>query len=354
MEPNVVFVYEIKTQDYLTIADLTESGEWQTFELNHEDNFDTFYHEEYKPLEGQGYFINQENLHVMVEKINYYIQKNREFLSFPSNSDKTTAVHIISSESAAGSLRVGLEHPKIVIGLPDSLAIGPLWKLDEKVGQAFRNEWLYEHINYEYDDYEYENKLANTLREIEDIPEQAPIYVWYGNNIDEQIGLRFFLNLLRDKSNDVYIINSTEPFETPGEQIFHTGQIEPKDLGCLFEANRKKHPLSEQKRNQFHNEWVSFLQTKEVLRLWMNDEIIGVNENHYDPLILHTIELLHQQQETKDFVNAGVVIGEILSRSNELMNAYFLEYRIRDLIYSGILELKGIPKSMRHYSVKLR
>ncbi|MBT2697541.1 hypothetical protein J7E79_08970 [Bacillus sp. ISL-40] len=27
---------------------------------------------------------------------------------------------------------------------------------------------------------------------------------------------------------------------------------------------------------------------------------------------------------------------------------------MRHLIYSGFLELKGIPRSMRHYSVKLR
>ncbi|ULT59810.1 DUF3658 domain-containing protein [Neobacillus drentensis] len=37
-----------------------------------------------------------------------------------------------------------------------------------------------------------------------------------------------------------------------------------------------------------------------------------------------------------------------------MINAFFLEYRIRYLIYSRFLELKGIPKSMRHYSVKPR
>ncbi len=35
-------------------------------------------------------------------------------------------------------------------------------------------------------------------------------------------------------------------------------------------------------------------------------------------------------------------------------NIFFLEYRIRYLVYSGGFELKGIPKSMHHYSVKLR
>ncbi|WP_238323482.1 DUF3658 domain-containing protein [Planococcus antarcticus] len=30
-----------------------------------------------------------------------------------------------------------------------------------------------------------------------------------------------------------------------------------------------------------------------------------------------------------------------------------MEYRIRYLVYNGTFEIKGIPKSMRHYRVKL-
>ena len=105
---------------------------------------------------------------------------------------------------------------------------------------------------------------------------------------------------------------------------------------------------------QLQEEWNSLAQTKEVLRLWMKDGIRDVKENHFDPLIINTIEMLHCKQEKKDFIKAGMVIGEVLSGTNELIDAFFLEYRIRHLIYSGLLELKGIPKSMRHYSVKLR
>jgi hypothetical protein len=86
----------------------------------------------------------------------------------------------------------------------------------------------------------------------------------------------------------------------------------------------------------------------------MNNEIIGVNENHYDPLIINTIEMLHQEQEKKDFIKTGEVIGEILSAMKGGINAFFLEYRIRHLMYSGVLVPKGIPKSMGHYSVKLQ
>ncbi|WP_429469390.1 DUF3658 domain-containing protein [Neobacillus sp. B4I6] len=38
----------------------------------------------------------------------------------------------------------------------------------------------------------------------------------------------------------------------------------------------------------------------------------------------------------------------------EMVGDFYLEYRIRHLIYSGFLELKRIPRSIRFYSVKLR
>lgn len=88
------------------------------------------------------------------------------------------------------------------------------------------------------------------------------------------------------------------------------------------------------------------------MRLWVNDEIKGVPEN-YDPLIISNIEKLHNEQIIKDFIKNGIVIGEILNLMEGLISDSFLEYRIRYLVYSSVLELKGIPKSMRHYSVKL-
>ncbi len=342
---------------------MDDNGEWQTYELEHEVEFETFNHEKSHPLEGKGYVMKQSDVNTMVQVVNTYIQKHRQPVSSSSVEAGETAspVHIVSSESAAGSLRVGLERPKVVIGLPDSFSIGPLWKLNDREGQTFRNEWLYEHINYEQqDDYEYENKFANALREIEDIPEEVPIYLWYGNNADEQIGLRFLLFLLREKTNDIFLINSTELYESyitadvNGQKFSHTGHIAGKDLRLLFEKGRKTPPISEQQRIQLHEEWNSWAQTKEVLRLWQQERIMGVNENHYDPLIISTIEKLHLEQEEKDFILAGMVIGEILSGTNELINPFFLEYRIRHLLYSGVLELKGIPKSMRHYRVKMR
>ena len=355
MEPAIVFVYKIDTQNYIQVSDLSESDQWETFTLNYGDDFETFNHEESRPLEGRSYWFRQEGMYKMVEEINQHIQKNRQLSKY---REATDTVHIVSSESAAGAVRVALAPPKHVIGFPDAFSIGPLWKLDETIGQTKRNEWLVEHINDEQDDYVYQHKFATTLREIEDIPNQVPIHIWYGNNAEEQVGLRFFLYLLRDKTNEMFLMNATELYErycTPGNQpISHTSQIVSHDLRQLLEKSTEKKPLTGQQRLNLQREWETLSQTKEVLRVWMNDEITGVPENHFDPLILQTIERLHTEQETKDFIQTGTVLGELLTQMGTFATIFFLEYRVRHLVYSGVLALKGIPKSMRHYRVKLR
>ena len=342
-EPNIVFVYRIEAQGYITMSDFMNGlHKCETFEINHEDDFEAFCHRESQPIEGRGFFINQDDMNEMIEEINKHIQKGRQIKGL---GEQLGALHLVTSESAAGSLRVGLEGPKTVIGFPDTFSIGPLWKLVEEVGRGFRKEWLIENINYGLDDYENDNKISNTLHEIEDIANHVPIYIWYGNNANEQTALRFYLYLLRGKTNEMFLVNTAE---------LNTGKMDAKSFRLFFENGKDNTPLAANERSQFHREWKKLSQTKDVLRVWRNDEIQVVPEYYYDPLILEILGKLHDAQETKDFIMTGSLLGEIVDRIDDYKDIFFLEYRIRYLVYSGVLELKGIPKSMRHYSVKLR
>ncbi len=358
IEPNVVFVYNIKTQNYLTASELVSVAEWETFELNHEDEFARFDHEESKPLEGRVYLMKQDDRNIMLKEINKQIQKHRNLSNI--NKELSKSFHIVSSESAAGSLKVGLDQPKNVIAFPDLFSIGPMWKLEEKVGQTFRYEWLFENINSSENDDEYENKFTNALLEIEGIPDQVPIYIWYANNADEQSGVHFIVHLLRDRVNEVFLLHSTDLYNTyisrkdDAQSVFHTSQIRPKNLKSIFERFKPLIPLSTKDRIQMQRKWRTLGQSKEILRLWCNEDLISVPEDHYDPLIVNTLKQLHNEQVNKDFIKAGRVIGEIVIQMDGMISDFFLEYRIRHLIYSGVFELKGIPKSMNHYSVKLR
>lgn len=325
---------------------MNKLGELATYELKDADEFDEFHHEEHQPLEGKSYIVNQEGLSMMVNAINKEIQKNRTI-------DELIPVHMVTTESAAGTLRFGLPRPRMVIGFPDSFSIGPLWKLNKEVGQSFRNEWLFENINFGQDDFVLENQITNALREIEDVGSEVPVYIWYGNNAIEQLGLRFFLYQLREKANKIFLINSTELYDhiEGQEPIFYTSQFEPEDLKVIFEKDKRS--LSDKEREKYLKEWEQLLQTKEVLRIWADNEIKSVSEDYYDSFIIETLDHMHTQQDQKDFIKVGSLIGEILEKDLQI-DIFFLEFRIRHLVYSGVFELKGIPKSMHHYWVKLR
>lgn len=354
IEPNVVFVYKIETDHYLTLRTIDHYGEWKTFELEMDENFNSFQHKEYKELEGRSYFLSQKDRNRMLHLINQQIQRHRRLV----RKKEVEPVHIVCSEAAAGRLRFSLDRPKIVIGVGGMFSIGPIWRLEHKEGKAYRNEWLNDHINFELDDYVFENNFANALREVEDIIESAPIHIWYANNADEQIGLRFILYLLKNKSNDIFLFNTTELymsyFQKDHEEhpIKYTNQMEPDQINRMYKEYRNK-PLTEEKRGQLEKEWIVLSRSKEVLHILKGNEIIHVSEQYYDSYIIETIKQLQRNQEEIDFILTGTLIGTLIQKDSSIYDV-FLEYRIRELVYRGVLEMKGVPKSMRHYRVKLK
>ncbi|KPN98019.1 DUF1835 domain-containing protein [Lysinibacillus sp. ZYM-1] len=334
-ERNQVFVYKIQNFDYVTLTNVMEKGEWKGYELQPSEPFTAFRHEGRNPKEGWSFWVAPDQLSDMVDIINDYIQQQRKCVTM-TNAQK---VHIVCSESAAGSLRVALAPPKYVIGFPEDLSIGPLWKLDERRGQVFRHEWLIENINDEMDDFVGHTKLINVIREIRDIPMHLPIYIWYGNNTEEQCGLRFFLFLLREHPNDIFLIDTAD-------QHAINRQWNP-DLYEVKQLSVKEHQMLLQ-------QWESLMQSKEIFRQWQHQHVQTVPENYYDSFIVTTLEQLHREQGNIDFIQTGTFLLELLTRMEAPPNIFYLEYRVRYLVYNGFFALKGIPKTMRHYYVKIR
>lgn len=63
-----MFVYRIESEGYLTAAEVREKGEWQTYEIDHPEEFEPFHHEENEPIVGRGYWVNQETNNTMVKE----------------------------------------------------------------------------------------------------------------------------------------------------------------------------------------------------------------------------------------------------------------------------------------------
>lgn len=291
----------------------------------------------------------------VAEERNIHMQNMEHLIAL---ENRNGVVHICTSEEVAGALRFALQSPKIVIGFPDSFSVGPLWSLNDKIGQNFRKQWLFDCFINEEKEIDYEKNFTNTLCQINSIPKHVPIYIWYSNNACEQTGLRYYLYLMREKQNKVFLLNCSELNDNPKQTFHYTDRLDSIVLKDIFEKSKEIEALCDEQHYQLQREWEKLSETKEVLRIWINDGIQSVPENYYDLLIIETIEKLHQQQRVKDYILCGILVGEILSKMVETadgtMDDRFLEYRIRQLINNGVFESNGDPKSMRHYSVKIR
>nr|WP_106779400.1 DUF1835 domain-containing protein [Lysinibacillus timonensis] len=277
----------------------------------------------------------------------------------PTEREYSTA-HIVCGESAAGSLKIGLGRENKVIGFPDFFAVGPILNLHQEVGRKNRKEWLKDNLNYseDYFEEEYEYRMIQTLTEIDGLKEDKPIVIWTAENSNEQTGLRFLLYLLRDKANAIFIINTTiayqELFNTPEHGVLdiHTGEVNGEQLNKIY-REKLGEPLKDIERKRLEKEWITLSESREMVRIWENNKIKSVNEDYFDEYIVNTARRIHAKQSEKVFIKSARLIGEVFGHINQIGDA-FIEYRVRNLIYKGIFEIKGIPKAMRYYSVKLR
>ncbi|SEG72081.1 DUF3658 domain-containing protein [Paenibacillus sp. UNC499MF] len=113
------------------------------------------------------------------------------------------------------------------------------------------------------------------------------------------------------------------------------------DSSCLNDADRAK----------LEREWQALLEQKGTLRIWRDGAVAEVPDDCYDSYLLETLDRLKPASDSS-FLKAARLIGEAIGCCDQIIGAAYFEYRLRKLIYAGILEIKGVPRSMRHYSVR--
>lgn len=272
------------------------------------------------------------------------------------------AAHLIIGESPAGALKVGLGRHHLIIGFPDSFEMGPLWHLYQEEGIQYRFEWMKKHINMTFqthdhieDDYTYH--YLYTLEKIKAIPEHLPIVIWTADNASEQIGLLYLLTLLKQKNNPVSVVHATELYKKDidrSSQKIHTTDLHPNELHHIY-VNGQPQTLTQDEKNSLYEKWETLDASKAVLRIWEDNEIKCVAEDSLDDLLVSTLDTDQESKDADGFMLAVRLVGSVLIQHlNRTVNPFFLEYRIRTLIYNGVFQIKGVPKSMNAYRIKMR
>ena len=250
-----------------------------------------------------------------------------------------------------------------VISFWDIFSIGPIKRLHESDGQEARFQWMKKVMNDEDGDFQdYQQGFYNTVNEINFIPENVPITIWVADNSHEQTGMRYVLYLLKDKTNEIKVINTTkeyaEHFNRPDVLYtpLKTGEISTEKLQVIYEQNQA-HSLSKYERRELEKEWMDLADTKERLRIWRNGKIENVRENYYDQYMINMAKKLQIERERvkepEPFKKSARLIGEVIGHLNQYMGDSFFEYRLRKLIEKGVFEKEGNLKAMRYYCVRL-
>ncbi|KAB2336367.1 DUF1835 domain-containing protein [Cytobacillus depressus] len=279
-------------------------------------------------------------------------------------------IHILFGDYPAGSLRVALKELgkyklEQIISFRDMFSIGPVRKLHEKSGQEARLKWTKIALNDENDDFpDFQQKFYKAINQIYSIPKDVPITLWVADNAHEQTGLRYVLHLLKNKTNDIKVVNTTKMYaehcKRPNIEytVLQSGELSPEKLQVIYEQSKLTSTLSTLKRKQLEEEWLALAESQETLRIWSKGRIKSVKEDHYDQYMIKMAKKLQAEREHEhepgDFMKSARLIGEVLGHLDQYVGDEFLEYRLRKLIEKGDFEMEGSLKAMRFYSVRLK
>ncbi|EGL15124.1 MULTISPECIES: DUF1835 domain-containing protein [unclassified Paenibacillus] len=274
-----------------------------------------------------------------------------------------TRVHFVVGYSFAGSIKAALKQlnwsgTHKVITLSENYAIGPIHGLDSYEGRKARRDWFQDHITepFEVCD-DPEEDYGQLLERVNKIPEQAKVIVWTSRNACEQTGMLHAFRLLSGRSNSLALYDACTICEEldnrPNATISyrHSGEIPSDKLQAALVRMDDSSFLKDADKARLEQEWQTISKQSGALRIWRDGAVTEVPDDYYDMYLLDKLDKLRPASDSR-YLKAARLIGEAMGCCEQYIGDAYFEFRLRQLIYEGILEIKGVPSSMRRYSVR--
>ncbi|MEC0244318.1 DUF1835 domain-containing protein [Paenibacillus chitinolyticus] len=274
-----------------------------------------------------------------------------------------THVHFVVGCSFAGLMKAALKQlhwsgTHKVITLSENYAIGPVRDLDSYEGRKARRDWFQDHITefFEVCD-DPEEDYDQLLERVNKIPEQAKVIVWASRNACEQTGMLYAIRLLSGRSNSLAVYDACRICEELVNRpdvtysFRYSGEIPSDSLQAALVRTKDNSYLSDADKRRLEREWQTISKQSGTLRIWRDAAVTEVPDDYYDRYLLEMLDKLRSASDPR-YLKAARLIGEAMGCCEQYIGDAYFEYRLRQLIYDGILEIKGVPSSMRRYSVR--
>ena len=251
-------------------------------------------------------------------------------------------VHYVSGGAASGSLRALCQGRPAdgVVEVRDPLAIGPLRDIDLPAGLRERKGYLrrlFERIG--------ETELYAGLAAGIGLPElgatrpdAARALVWCGPQADEQLLLRAACAGWGERPLWVVDVGAATGGRVPRRAV---GACSLDELEVAEQGARR---LSDAARAALAADWERLLRTEQRLRIREGDQIVGCDEDLFDPRLLAACP--------HEFARAARLVGQVMGESPYLIGDSFLDYRLRELIARG--EIEAVEAEVRLPFLRVR
>lgn len=260
----------------------------------------------------------------------------------------------VFGDSARGSLKYFLIHKKntadsTIINVADIFSLGPLNAYGNPEGYQNRNTWFndfFEKINGDEESKNYfEEAVKGIKNEIKDIKNEDKILICYGSNSSDITGLMYLASILKDKKENIYIINVSETEVEDGKgRIYRPkafAEIHPEKFDLFFQEMKI---WNETSRREYEKSWEILTKETHTLRRLEKGKIISIDDDYYDGYILDKCP--------KDFVMCARIIGEVMGHSEDFLSDSFVYWRIMILIEKGLIDFSGTLDSMTQFSIR--
>lgn len=283
--------------------------------------------------------------------------------SFWDPTPDCATVHMVCGDSFAGTMklalkRLGRSETDKVITLRDNYAVGPLAGLDTPEGRKARWDWFRDHIAG-WDEEEPEEEYRELLEKTERIPAAAQAVVWTTRNAREHTAMLHAFSLLSGKPGlPVTVLDacalSEELFNRPDASMFylHSGELSPDKLVEALRQTGRGWKPSPADREAMVKEWRAVTGGTGTLRIWREGTVVEVPDDYFDAYLLERLDGLEPPADDDGFLKAARLVGEAIGYCDQYMGDSFWEYRIRELVYAGVLDIRGVPAAMRFYRIR--
>lgn len=261
------------------------------------------------------------------------------------------SINICFSESARGTIKraVGLKiiNGQKVIGLFDDFSHGPISNL---VNTHERIMWA-DNFKDEFDCVPYcslddlKTAYNKFYKDINEIESEDEIYIWYGNCASEICGMMYVLELLENKSENLYFINVSDLIHKYPAGIYiprSVTELPPEKLKDYIKIARS---MDSDEKEELLKQWKALKNENSQLRIFKEGKVISVSEDYFDANILKWTE--------KELRKSARIVGNVIGYSKARISNSYIFWRIKKLVKAGKLKYEGKFGIMREMEIAI-